>query len=114
MTGRPLTPAERLELDKVVGPDARGTYRLAEQVWLAARAYDPGERPQLTTEDLHEATDQVRAHTGEQDMQLADGALDGFLAAATFRDEATGEALQVDPGPLALGICVGLLAERAR
>lgn len=39
MTDQPLTPAAREALEKVVGPDARGTYRLAEEVWLAASDY---------------------------------------------------------------------------
>jgi len=31
-----LSREERSALEKVVGPDARGTYRLGEQVWIAA------------------------------------------------------------------------------
>lgn len=40
----PLTDAEREALNAVIGPDARGAYRQAEEVWAAARAFE-GERP---------------------------------------------------------------------
>jgi hypothetical protein len=35
----PLDRQERIELEKIIGPDARGTFTLCEEVWIAAREY---------------------------------------------------------------------------
>lgn len=49
----PLTDRERAKLDTIVGPDARGTYRLAEDVWIGARVLFRSDDRQAVKEAAH-------------------------------------------------------------
>jgi hypothetical protein len=78
VSDQPLSDAEREALDRVIGPDARGAYRTAEDVWAAARAYE-------LADDDPPLCPLARAVAAEQRIRGLREALEGIVAVGTGR-----------------------------
>lgn len=64
--GTPITPEERAELDRVIGSDGRGAYRLGEMVWCHAREYFTLKAEQEKNLDAYEEMERKEAEEEEE------------------------------------------------